>query len=147
MPRFEIEIANLQSEVDFDDEFIYDLVRFVLESERVKEAEVSIAFVSEEEMKRINEEFRNKPEPTDVLSFLYDVHPRLSGEIILCPKYISSQAEAFSNDFKKELVLIIIHGMLHILGYDHEKSEKEAELMWRRQSEIEQGYWNLFSTS
>lgn len=147
MSFYEIEIANLQDELEFDDEFIYHLVSFILESEGIKEAEVSVAFVNEEEMKRINEEFRNRPEPTDVLSFLYDVHPRLSGEIILCPRYISYQAETFNNDFKKELVMAIIHGILHMLGYDHEKSKEEAELMWQRQREIEQRYWNQFSTS
>lgn len=135
----EVEIANLQSDVDIDEELVDRVVRFTLEAEEVREAEVSIAFVTEDEIERLNRDYRGVDGPTDVLSFLYHEMP-LSGEIIFAPEYIRKQAADYGVSFERELIMLIIHGVLHLLGYDHEEDEEKAEEMWSRQREIEKEF-------
>lgn len=139
--RYEIEVANLQDAVDIDESLIYKLVSFVLREEDIDEAEISIAFVEEDEIRKLNEEYRKIPEPTDVLAFLYEVSPFIVGEIIIAPEYVERQAREFGVTFMKELIMLLIHGTLHLLGYDHEKSQREADLMWRRQEELERKFY------
>jgi probable rRNA maturation factor len=74
---------------------------------------VNIVFVSENEIQKLNKDFRDKNELTDVLSF--KLSDEIS-EIYLCPEYIKKSAQ----DFEKEIVRMIIHGILHIKGYNHE---------------------------
>lgn len=139
--RYEIEIANLQQAVEIDENMVYRLISFVLREEDIEEAEISIAFVDEEEIKKLNEEYRKIPEPTDVLAFLYEVTPYIVGEIIVAPEYVERQARQYGVAFMKELTMLLIHGMLHLLGYEHEKSSREADLMWRRQEELERKFY------
>lgn len=97
----------------------------VLSGEGFNEAEVSIAFIKKEEMKEINNQYRNKNEATDVLSFLHDgvglegTGIIFIGEVLICP----------SSVFRDELIRVLIHGLLHLLGYTHELSENEAMRM------------------
>ncbi len=73
---------------------------------------------------------------TDVLSFLYDD----SGEIVICLKKVRENAKKFSFPFKTELAKVLIHSVLHLLGYEHEKSKKQAAIM----GEKENYYLNLW---
>lgn len=136
----QIEIANLQSEVTVDEELLYKLVYFILNKENIESAEISIALLQEDEMKRLNRDYRDVDEATDVLSFTLDLDP-LVGEIILSPSYIKRQAEEYQMTFEHELVMLTIHGLLHMIGYDHEASEREAGEMWSRQKELERNFW------
>lgn len=137
----EIEIANLQNEVVIDEDLVEKTARFTLEVEEVREAEISIAFITEDEISRLNRDYRGVDGPTDVLSFFYHDTP-LSGEVIFAPSYIEKQAADYGVSFERELVMLIIHGLLHLLGYDHEDDEEKAEVMWRRQREIEKEFLN-----
>lgn len=123
-----IEINNLTS-VAIDKDFIKRVARKVLRGEKKKIPELSIAFVGEARIRELNKRYRKKNRPTDVLSFagngLY--------EIVICPSVVRQNAKKFGLSFKSELVRILIHGILHLLGYDHEKSKKEAAKMERRQ--------------
>ncbi len=143
---YDIEIANLQNEVKIPEKMLYAIVHHVLSEENILRAEVSIALVSEEEIKILNEEFRGIPEPTDVLSFIYDPLPEVSGEIVLAPSYIKRQAEENNTGFEQELSMLLIHGLLHLLGYDHEKNNEEAELMWQKQENLLKSFWSQYST-
>lgn len=145
--EYEIEVANLQNDVEVDEEIIYKAVSFVLSEENIEDAEVSVALVDIEEMHALNEEYRKISAPTDVLSFLYEVIPRISGEIIICPAYVKEQAKEYGVSFLKEFVMLLIHGTLHLLGYDHEKNGREAELMWKRQEELEEKFYQLHNIS
>lgn len=78
-----------------------------------KEMVVNLVFVSENEIQKLNKDFRDKNELTDVLSF--KLSDEIS-EIYLCSEYIKKNSE----DFEKEIVRMIIHGVLHIKGYEHE---------------------------
>ncbi|MFH0987746.1 MAG: rRNA maturation RNase YbeY [Parcubacteria group bacterium] len=96
---------------------------------------VSLAFVSPLQIKKLNKKYRHKDKVTDVLSFGidsadYPLPPTdySLGEIIICPAQAKKQAKEFKNTFKKEIQKLILHGYLHLLGFDHE-IDKDAEVM------------------
>ncbi len=136
----QVEIANLQEDAEVDEDLLCKAARYIIEEEKVPEAEISIALLSENEMRRLNREYRGINEPTDVLSFLLDENP-LVGELILSPSCVKRQARECGVSFERELVTLTFHGILHLLGYNHEGEEKEAELMWERQKELERDFW------
>lgn len=85
-----------------------------------KEIQFSVAVVSEEEIQRLNRDYRKDDRPTDVLSFLYeDDENQLNGEIIVCPKVIENYAQQDGSEYKQELKKNLVHGFLHNLGYEH----------------------------
>jgi len=104
----------------------------VLSGENRKTENLSLAFVDKAEMKKLNKKFRKKNKSTDVLSFLLNEKSCL-GEIVICPEVVAENAEKYGNTFKKEALKVFIHGILHLLGYDHENSKEEAEIMEKKQ--------------
>lgn len=111
-----------------------------------KDAEVSISFVSDEEIHRLNKEYRQIDQPTDVLSFAleegednYSIEgneiPRMLGDIIVSVDKAKEQAETYNHSFNRELAFLTVHGFLHLLGYDHMGDEDEKK-MFSRQEEI-----------
>ncbi len=117
---------NNKTETLVDEKLLCRAIKTVLEEEKEKEKEISIAVVSEEEIKKLNRIYRGKDLPTDVLSFSYNEGDFL-GELILCPARIGGEGR----DFTKEICRVTIHGALHLLGYDH-KNDKEEELMEKK---------------
>lgn len=105
-----------------DKKSVERLVKAVLGAEKKSNLELSVSFVNQEEIRKLNKKYRKKDNPTDVLSFTY----KNSGEVVICPDQVRLNAKKFSSDFKKELSLVLVHGILHIIGYDHEKSRKKA---------------------
>lgn len=101
-------------------------------SERFEEAELTIRIVDEAEMSDLNKQYRNKKGPTNVLSFPQENHPdveiTLLGDIIICAPIV--EKEAIDND--KELLShwahMVIHGIYHLLGYDHQNDEDAKEM-------------------
>jgi len=118
-----IEINNL-SGVKVDKVFLKKIAEKVFR----KKDSLSIALVKPVEIKKLNKKYRKKNKPTDILSF-EDIN-----EIIICPQVVKSNAKKFKSTFKKELAKALIHGILHLLGYDHEKSEKDAKIMEKKQN-------------
>jgi len=113
----------------------------------IKSIEVSLTFVGPDEIRELNREYRDTDEPTDVLSFpLWEgengrfVVPSSDwgeialGDIVICPYVVAEFAEKFGKRPEDELMLIYVHGLLHLLGYDHATPEEEA-VMWRKQAE------------
>ncbi len=110
-----------------------------------KDAEVSVTFCDNACIQKLNAEHRNIDRPTDVLSFpLYaedeeiddTVLPISLGDIVLSLERAKEQAEELSQSFLREVAFLCIHSTLHLLGYDHELSEEEDELMCRKQKKI-----------
>lgn len=101
-----IEINNLTRR-EIDQKSLEGLAKKVLKGENGKEIDLSIVFVSKNKIRELNKKYRNKDEITDVLSFGEDLN-----EIVICPAVIKS---------KKELKEVLIHGILHILGFNHGK--------------------------
>ncbi len=99
--------------------------------------ELVIAFVSRTQIQKLNREFRGKNKPTDVLSFAPSFDDAKSlGELAISPEVISAQAREHGLLVREELGYMILHGILHLLGYDHESSAKDASAMFALQDEI-----------
>ena len=118
-----IEINNLTT-VSVDEEFLKKIAKEVLEWEKKKE-DLSIALVGQGRIRELNKKYRKKNRVTDVLVFPGDG----LGEIVICLREVKKNAKRYGETFKKELARVLIHGILHLLGYDHEKSELDAEKM------------------
>ncbi|MBQ8641998.1 MAG: rRNA maturation RNase YbeY [Clostridia bacterium] len=107
---------------------------------------VSVTFTDNEGIRELNREYRSKDSATDVLSFpMYamegddfpepDMTAQL-GDIVLSLERAGEQAEEYGHSFRRETAFLTVHSMLHLLGYDHERSEEEEKDMFRRQEEI-----------
>ena len=116
-----IEINNL-SKKKIDTGFLKKIAQNILKKERKSGLEISVALIGQSEIKEINKKYRRKNKPTDVLSFFYGE----SGEIIICLDMVKKG--------KEELARVFIHGLLHVLGYDHEKTQKEAKIMQQKEN-------------
>jgi probable rRNA maturation factor len=101
----------------------------VLAAEGRSDAELSLSFVSEDEMAALHVRYMDEPGPTDVLSFPLD-EDGLVGDVVVCPA-VAARANPEHPD--RELRLLVVHGVLHLLGYDHEEDE-ERGAMWERQA-------------
>ena len=96
---------------------------------------VNLVLVSEAHMAELNEKFRKKKGPTDILSF-EGLEDDILGEIVLCPKVIFKKSQEKGLCFRDQLIYLVLHGLLHLLGYEHEKDEKEAEKMFHLQDSL-----------
>ena len=109
--------------------------------------ELSIVFVDDPEMRELNSEYRGRDYPTDVLSFSQlegeagGIEPRLLGDIVISLETIDRQAVEHQVTFDEELLRMLIHGMLHLFGYDHENvPDEEAKRMQEREEELYSRY-------
>ena len=133
-----IEINNLTTN-PVDEDFLKKIVSIVLKGEKiVKEVELSIALIGPGRMRKINRRYRGKNRVTDVLAFpeskilleKFKVGAAKKvqglGEIVICLREVKKNAKRFNSSSEKELARVLIHGTLHLLGYDHEEA-KEAK--------------------
>jgi probable rRNA maturation factor len=152
--------ADEQSEVDVDVLRWVRLARLVLDEERVPEdAEVSVIFVDEQAITDLNERFLDGGGPTDVLAFPMDDDvplggrqpdqggrgpgapaepadpPVVLGDVVVCPRVAERQAREHQRSLDDELGLLVVHGVLHLLNYDHAE-ERESAVMRRREREL-----------
>ena len=106
---------------------------------------LNIAFISDEEMQNLNKNYRGKDASTDVLSFHYfedfsEITPTdIAGECIFSESKILSQAVEYGHTPKEEFEILLIHSILHILGFDHEDDE-DYEDMWKWEKEIREKF-------
>jgi len=134
-----IEINNLTTNA-VDEEFLRKVAKIVLEREKKEKADLSIALVGQGRIRELNKKYRKKNRTTDVLAF--PDKEKGSGEIVICLREVRKNAKKFGFVFEKEIARVLIHGTLHLLGYDHEKSKLEAEKMRRK----EEDYLSKFSS-
>jgi probable rRNA maturation factor len=113
-----------------------DLARATLEAEGLVDVELSLAFVDDDEIAELHERYMDEPGPTDVLTFPLDGEHdvdengvRMLGDVVIAPRVA---ARNNPDDPASELRLLVVHGALHALGYDHEEDEDRVE-MWARQ--------------
>ncbi|MCL2491630.1 MAG: rRNA maturation RNase YbeY [Coriobacteriia bacterium] len=125
-----------------------DLARFALEREVAPDnSEVSIAVVDNDEMAQLNERYRDKKGPTDVLSFPCDEptmvptddEPLTLGDIVIAPLVAEKNASDLGHTVEHELNHLLVHGILHLMGYDHVDDE-DARHMLTRQTVIVQAW-------
>lgn len=128
-----VEINNLTS-FDVDKTYFLGVAKKVLAGENRETANISVAFVTYAQIQELNKKYRNKDAPTDVLSFeLSGQIPHDIADVIICPAYVQETIKTSGALLQKELANVLIHGILHTLGYDHEKSEKDYNIMEQKQ--------------
>lgn len=138
-----IEINNLTTS-SVDEDFLKRVAEKVLKGENKSGAEASIALVGQGRMRKLNKKYQGKNRVTDVLafpgratkkgkyaSFLEKIEGL--GEIVICLREVRKNAKKFGSTFEKELARILIHGLLHLLGYDHKKDKEEADALKKRE--------------
>lgn len=133
-----IEINNL-SKVSFNKRFFSTVAKKVLLGENRRTENISLAFIGKEEIKKLNKKFRKKNKATDVLSFALNEKDYL-GEIVICPEVVKENAKKYGETIKQEMLKVFVHGILHLCGYDHEKTEKEARVMEAKQEKYLEGF-------
>ena len=127
-------VSDRQSE-PLDVDGLVALARATLRGEGLGAVELSVSFVEEDEIEELHVRYMDEPGPTDVLSFPLDADDvdedgtRMLGDVVIAP---SVAAANNPGDPGAELRLLLVHGILHLLGYDHEEDAEKAE-MWSRQ--------------
>jgi probable rRNA maturation factor len=129
-----VSVACPQELVAIDRGRMREVARAVLEGEGIADYEISLAFVDNPTIHRLNKRYLDHDEPTDVLSFpLSDAHARkLAGELVLGVEIARDQATRRGHDVQTELALYVIHGLLHLCGYD-DHSDEDARHMRARE--------------
>ncbi len=98
--------------------------------------QVTIRLVDTEEIRALNRDYRHKDYATNVLSFPYDTEPRLAGDLVLCPEVVAREAEEQGKTLDAHYAHLVVHGMLHLQGFDHEACEIDAERMENEETRI-----------
>ena len=130
-----INVINQQELREINSKKIKDIAKKVLLNE-VGEGnfELNILVTDDKSITEFNK-YRGKSTPTDVLSFSYGLSEPVIGDIVISVESIEKQAPDFGNSFEEEFYYILIHGLLHIVGYDHENSEEDAKKMFEVQDQ------------
>lgn len=131
--NLDLVFSNKTKEKSLDRAFFFQIIKTALKILKIKSKhiELSVNIVSPIKIKNLNKKYRNKNKVTDVLSFpagdnnlnKYGIMPL--GDIFICSSYVHKDGKRF-----------LVHGLLHLLGYDHEKSKKEAQAMFRLEEKI-----------
>ena len=136
-------IADVSSEgvrVPLSSARVSATAKAVLQAEGVREALLSITFLPAREMARLNRRHLAHHGPTDVISFGFDSVPErkvVVGDIYICPDVARENARRAGIGVREEIARLVIHGTLHVLGYDHPAGEtREGSEMWRRQEAL-----------
>ncbi|MEK7399713.1 MAG: rRNA maturation RNase YbeY [Candidatus Poribacteria bacterium] len=139
MPKIEI-LENIEISTDIRN-IIRNSAEKVLIAENVERCELSILLTDDNEIKELNSAYRNIDEATDVLAFAMregvdsDPDDEMLGDVVISIPTAERQAKVYGNSIEAELALLTVHGVLHLLGYDHAERD-EADLMQERQKEI-----------
>ncbi|HHW01549.1 MAG TPA: rRNA maturation RNase YbeY [Thermoanaerobacterales bacterium] len=148
----EIIISNQQDKIDITtdiERLLAGILEFALAKEQAaQDAEVSVVLVDDTCIKELNRQYRAKDTPTDVLSFAMresgpeeetiegePLAEQLLGDIVISVERARDQAKEYGHSFERELGYLAVHGILHLLGYDHEK-EDDKKIMRRKEEEI-----------
>jgi probable rRNA maturation factor len=115
-----------------DYEYLYDVLDHTLKNQNIDNAIFSVIFVEDEEIHTMNRDYRGVDRVTDVISFAFEDNNdlvyneiRMLGDIYICIPQMKRQAESYAHSEKRELSFLAVHGLLHLLGYDHMNEEDE----------------------
>jgi probable rRNA maturation factor len=136
-----IEVVNRQRLIGIDKQRAAELARAVLKSIGKAEATLTITFIRDQLMRRLNREYRGLDKPTDVLSFAYHESPddfaanetrAHLGDLVISVETAARYAQELGLTFERELEHLLIHGTLHLAGYDHETDNGEMQRLERK---------------
>ena len=125
-----------------DYEYLNKVIDYAIKKLDIKNSIFDIIFIDDEEMHKLNKEYRGIDRTTDVLSFALNDNKHIDafvnslGDIFISIPKMKSQAEEYGHSEKRELSFLALHGLLHLLGYDHTLGKKEEEKMFGLQKEI-----------
>lgn len=129
-------LVDDRQSITLDPDGLVSLARECLRGEGVADAELSVSFIGEDEIADLHRRYMGEDGPTDVLSFPLDADGeagvdgvRMLGDVVICPAVAARNAP---EDVAGELRLLLVHGILHLLGHDHQDADQKAE-MWSRQ--------------
>jgi probable rRNA maturation factor len=164
----EVFLSDEQTDVEVDLGRWQTLAEGILAAEGIRGGtELSIIFISENDIAELNESFLGASGPTDVLSFPIDAAeldlvpagggatrgpdrapmdpsdlPLLLGDVVICPKVAQRQAPTHAGNLDDELALLVVHGILHVLGHDHAEPDETAVMRRRELELLQQLHWN-----
>lgn len=127
------------SGIDINYDYLPKIINKALEMEHVKNATFSIVFIDDDTMHEMNKKYRGIDRTTDVLSFAFEDNEKIEynirelGEIFVSIPKMKEQAKEYGHSETRELSFLVVHGILHLLGYDHTLGEKEEKEMFRKQ--------------
>lgn len=131
----QIEIFGLDQINDGEQKKIAHTIETVLTGANLDEYLVNVNLVDAETMKDLNKRFKNKKKVTDVLSFplpemekVFEHTKNILGDVVICVDQAKEQAESLGHSLREEIAVLVAHGLFHLLGYDHEVSEDEANI-------------------
>jgi len=129
-----VEITRLGAGTKYPTAGLRQIAAALLVALKQNRAELSIALVGDKEMRPLNAKYRKKNQTTDVLSFFVEEQPKsgavLLGDVVISIEQARRQARERKKTLKSEMATLLIHGILHLLGYDHERSPRQAKLMF-----------------
>lgn len=144
-----VEIAN-ESSAEIDIKRVSQLAEFVRDELKLHPAvDLGIVFVDEAPMTDLHIKWLDEPGPTDVLSFPMDElrpgfeeEPRegVLGDVVICPQVAAEQAVGAGHSTIEEILLLLTHGMLHLVGFDHAEADEEAEMFGLQRQLLEKFY-------
>ncbi len=125
----QVDIANQQSSLSIDEPTLVTAIRSILEEVGVERGEISLAVVDDPEMHRLNREYLRHDYPTDVLSFMLEQEDhRLDGQLIVSSDTARTNAAEYGWAAESELLLYVIHGTLHLVGYEDDTPEAKNRM-------------------
>lgn len=122
--KIRIRIKNSQRKITINRKKLAFLAKQVLKIKGLKGAELSILFVGSQRIRTLNKKFRKINQPTDVLAFSMRegkdacLHPEILGDLVICPEIAQKSARTYKTTKEREIYLYLVHGILHLLGYD-----------------------------
>lgn len=122
-----------------DYSYLDKIINRTLKLEKVKSANLSIVFIDDDLMHELNKKYRGIDKTTDVLSFAFEDNNKICynirqlGEIYISIPQMIKQAKEYHHSEKRELAFLVVHGLLHLLGYDHTKGIEEEKIMFSKQ--------------
>jgi probable rRNA maturation factor len=137
-----MQIANNQLEIKIDKRKIRSVITKLSKLLDCTDKEVSISFVNDETIQQLNREYRNKNKPTDVLSFSLqegefgNINPHVLGDIVISVDTAMADATKNALSLEEEINFLIIHGLLHLLGYEHENTTREEKKKMQAKQEF-----------
>lgn len=135
-----IDVTNDSNNINFDVEVVYNAIRITLKAHSLDECEVSVLLTDDSDIRVLNRDYRGIDSPTDVLAFaMHDdqdskkLNPNILGDIVISLETAERQAKAAHHSFNREIVVLTIHGILHLIGYDH-TTQEDAKIMFEKQN-------------
>ena len=129
-----VEITRLGAGKKYPTAALGKIAGALLAALKQSRSELSVALVGDREMRPLNARYRKKNQTTDVLSFFVEDQPKsavvMLGDVVISVEQARRQAKARKSTLKSEMVTLLIHGTLHLLGYDHERSSRQARIMF-----------------